>query len=92
MAADLFESYAVTLVAALILGSAAFGSYGLVFPLVVPAIGAITAIIGVYITKVPRQRERPVRHQPRLLHLGGHLAVLSSSPPSSTCRHLAELN
>jgi len=52
MAADLFESYAVTLVAALILGSVALGVTGLVFPLIVPAIGAITAIIGVYITKV----------------------------------------
>ena len=52
MAADLFESYAVTLVAALILGSVAFGSQGLVFPLIVPAIGAVTAIIGVFITKV----------------------------------------
>ena len=36
MAADLFESYAVTLVAALILGSAAFGEQGLVFPLLIP--------------------------------------------------------
>jgi K(+)-stimulated pyrophosphate-energized sodium pump len=51
MAADLFESYAVTLVAALILGKVAFGSEGLVFPLIVPAIGAITAILGVYITR-----------------------------------------
>ena len=50
--ANLFESYAVTLVAALILGSVAFGSQGLVFPLLVPAIGAVTAIIGVFITKV----------------------------------------
>ena len=41
MAADLFESYAVTLVAALILGSQAFGDQGLVFPLIVPAIGAL---------------------------------------------------
>ncbi|CAN5234280.1 MAG: sodium-translocating pyrophosphatase [Nocardioidaceae bacterium] len=56
MAADLFESYAVTLVAALILGSAAFGAEGLVFPLIVPAIGALTAILGVYITK-PRRGE-----------------------------------
>jgi len=52
MAADLFESYAVMLVAALILGSAAFGSYGLVFPLLVPAIGAVTALLGVFITRV----------------------------------------
>ena len=51
MAADLFESYAVTLVAALILGAAAFGQQGLLFPLIVPAIGVITAIIGVYITR-----------------------------------------
>ncbi|MDR1441862.1 MAG: sodium-translocating pyrophosphatase [Bifidobacteriaceae bacterium] len=52
MAADLFESYAVTLVASLILGKAAFGEYGLVFPLIVPAIGAVTAAIGVFITRV----------------------------------------
>ena len=56
MAADLFESYAVTLVAALILGKAAFGEQGLVFPLIVSAIGALTAILGVYITK-PRPGE-----------------------------------
>lgn len=52
MAADLFESYAVMLVAALILGSVAFGTYGLIFPLIVPGVGAVTALIGVYITKV----------------------------------------
>ena len=51
MAADLFESYAVTLVAALILGSVAFGTKGLLFPLIVPAIGVLTAIIGVFITR-----------------------------------------
>jgi len=56
MAADLFESYAVTLVAALILGSAAYGEEGLVFPLIVPAIGVLTAVLGVYITK-PRDGE-----------------------------------
>jgi K(+)-stimulated pyrophosphate-energized sodium pump len=51
MAADLFESYAVTLVAALILGTAAFGLEGLLYPLIVPAIGVVTAVIGVYVTK-----------------------------------------
>ncbi|HRA50276.1 sodium-translocating pyrophosphatase, partial [Actinotalea sp.] len=52
MAADLFESYAVTLVAALILGKVAFGEQGLVFPLVVTAIGALVAALGVAITRV----------------------------------------
>ena len=56
MAADLFESYAVTLVAALILGRAAFGEAGMVFPLIVPAIGVITALLGIYLTS-PRRGE-----------------------------------
>jgi K(+)-stimulated pyrophosphate-energized sodium pump len=56
MAADLFESYAVTLVAALILGTAAFGNAGLVLPLLVPAIGAVTAVIGIFVVK-PRPGE-----------------------------------
>ena len=52
MAADLFESYAVTLVAALILGKAAFGNEGLIYPLIVPAIGIITAVIGIFLTRL----------------------------------------
>ena len=52
MAADLFESYAVTLVAALILGKAGFGNAGLIYPLIVPAIGIVTAIIGIFITRL----------------------------------------
>ncbi|WDZ86397.1 sodium-translocating pyrophosphatase [Micromonospora cathayae] len=52
MAADLFESYAVTLVAALILGRAAFGEEGLVFPLIISTIGVVIAIIGVFITRL----------------------------------------
>ncbi len=57
MAADLFESYAVTLVAALILGKVAFGSEGLVFPLIVPMIGVITAVFGIFIV-APRKNDR----------------------------------
>jgi K(+)-stimulated pyrophosphate-energized sodium pump len=57
MAADLFESYAVTLVAALILGQVAFGEQGLVFPLIVPAIGVITALVGIYGTS-PRDTDK----------------------------------
>jgi K(+)-stimulated pyrophosphate-energized sodium pump len=52
MAADLFESYAVTLVAALILGKAALGDAGLVYPLIVPAIGTVTAVIGIFLTRL----------------------------------------
>ncbi|MEV1171182.1 sodium-translocating pyrophosphatase [Nonomuraea sp. NPDC049784] len=52
MAADLFESYAVMLVASLILGKVAFGEQGLVFPLIVPMIGVITAIIGIFVTRM----------------------------------------
>ncbi|BEP12842.1 sodium-translocating pyrophosphatase [Acidothermaceae bacterium B102] len=57
MAADLFESYAVTLVAALILGAAAFGFKGIVFPLIVPAIGVVTAVIGIFAV-APRANDR----------------------------------
>jgi K(+)-stimulated pyrophosphate-energized sodium pump len=52
MAADLFESYAVTLVASLILGRAALGEHGMILPLLVTAVGAIVAVLGVIITRV----------------------------------------
>jgi K(+)-stimulated pyrophosphate-energized sodium pump len=58
MAADLFESYEVTLVASIILGFAAFQSLypneprkwvlGLIFPLACRAIGVLASIVGVY--------------------------------------------
>jgi K(+)-stimulated pyrophosphate-energized sodium pump len=61
MAADLFESYEVTLVASIILGVAAFRSLypndphkwvlGLIFPLVARAIGVLASIVGVYAVK-----------------------------------------
>src|SRR6201994_3502696 len=57
MAADLFESYSVMLVASLILGKAAFGNDGLVFPLIVPMIGVITAVAGIFVV-APRRNDR----------------------------------
>ena len=79
MAADLFESYAVMLVAALILGSVAFGAYGLVFPLLVPAIGALTALLGVFITKA-RPGENPLHAINRGFYIAaGISAVLSAA-------------
>ncbi|BBF99251.1 MULTISPECIES: sodium-translocating pyrophosphatase [Pseudonocardia] len=77
MAADLFESYAVTLVAALILGTAAFGLQGLLFPLIVPAIGVITAILGVYLTKA-RQGENTLRAINRAFYLSAVFAGVLS--------------
>ena len=52
MAADLFESYAVTLVAALILGQTAFGAKGLVLPLIIGGIGIIVSVVGILVTKL----------------------------------------
>lgn len=48
MAADLFESYEVTLVAAMILGGATFGLPGVLFPLSVRALGVLTSILGIF--------------------------------------------
>jgi K(+)-stimulated pyrophosphate-energized sodium pump len=58
MAADLFESYEVTLVASIILGVAAFRSIypndpkkwvlGLIFPVIARALGVVASIIGVF--------------------------------------------
>jgi len=48
MAADIFESYEVTIVAAMILGLATFGHKGVIFPLLVRAIGVIASIISTY--------------------------------------------
>jgi len=51
MAADIFESYEVTIVAAMILGMASFGHKGVIFPLLVRAIGVIGSIISTYSVK-----------------------------------------
>jgi K(+)-stimulated pyrophosphate-energized sodium pump len=55
MAADVFESYSVTMVAAVMLGYAAFGYRGMIFPLLVQAVGVVasvisTALVGLGIT------------------------------------------
>lgn len=51
MAADIFESYEVTIVAAMILGMATFGHKGVLFPLLVRGIGVLGSIISTYTVK-----------------------------------------
>jgi K(+)-stimulated pyrophosphate-energized sodium pump len=64
MGADLFESYVVILVATLILANTAFSSHnlgsafsatkaqvGLVFSLIVPAIGILASIVGIFVVR-----------------------------------------
>ena len=75
MAADLFESYEVTLVASIILGVAAFRSIGmnpalgLIFPLVARAVGVLASIVGVFMVRATEQRQDgDGADQPRLPH------------------------
>jgi K(+)-stimulated pyrophosphate-energized sodium pump len=77
MAADLFESYAVMLVAALILGTAAFGLQGLLFPLIIPAIGIVTAVIGVYITRA-RPNEGGLTTINRSFYISAAISAIAS--------------
>jgi K(+)-stimulated pyrophosphate-energized sodium pump len=51
MAADIFESYEVTIVAAMILGWASFGHKGVIFPILVRAIGVFASIISTYLVR-----------------------------------------
>jgi K(+)-stimulated pyrophosphate-energized sodium pump len=68
MAADIFESYEVTLVAALILGFTAYGAFGprgaaigVMFPLFTRAIGVITSIIGIYAVNPRSETEKGMK-------------------------------
>jgi K(+)-stimulated pyrophosphate-energized sodium pump len=58
MAADLFESYEVMIVAAVILGGLAFGVKGIVFALLLQGLGILTAIIGI-LAVTPRSDHEP---------------------------------
>ncbi len=63
MAADIFESYEVTIVAAMILGMASFGHKGVIFPLLVRGIGVLGSIISTYTVKAgPRDTSDTALH------------------------------
>ena len=69
MAADLFESYEVTLVASIILGVPAFQrifpdqpalwAVGAIFPLAARAIGVLASIVGVFMVRATETTSRP---------------------------------
>jgi len=64
MAADLFESFEVTLVAAIVLGLAVFPdrpAVGLLFPLMVQAIGIVSSIAGIYLVRPRSESESGMR-------------------------------
>jgi K(+)-stimulated pyrophosphate-energized sodium pump len=61
MAADLFESFGVTLVASIVLGVAAFPDrpiLGLMLPLILQAVGILASIVGIYAVR-PRSESEP---------------------------------
>jgi K(+)-stimulated pyrophosphate-energized sodium pump len=81
MAADLFESYEVTLVASIILGAAAYAGspegaiVGVMFPLLVRAVGVITSIVGIYAVRPRSETE----HGMRAINRGFFISALISA-------------
>jgi K(+)-stimulated pyrophosphate-energized sodium pump len=81
MAADLFESYEVTLVASLILGAAAFADHpegailGVMFPLFVRAVGVLTSIVGI-LAVTPRSE---TEHGMKAINRGFNISALISA-------------
>ncbi len=61
MAADVFESYALTIVAAMILGGHVFGLKGVVFPLLARSGAILTSILGTFFVKAKSDFENPIK-------------------------------
>jgi K(+)-stimulated pyrophosphate-energized sodium pump len=83
MAADLFESYEVTLVASIILGAAAFAGspqgaiVGVMFPLLVRAIGVVTSIVGIYAVRPRSETEHGMRAINRGFFISAALSAIA---------------
>ena len=61
MAADVFESYELTVVASMILGGAMFGLSGVVFPLLARAASILTSILGSFFVKAKDDSESAIK-------------------------------
>jgi len=57
MGADLFESYVSTIIAAMVIGVVAFDTVGLVFPLILAAIGVLSSLLGTFFVKVMKSSQ-----------------------------------
>ena len=85
MAADLFESYAVTIVASLILGYAAFNATGgssakgLIFPIVVAGFGILASIVGIYAVRASDSDRTAMAPINRAYRLSGLLTLVAAA-------------
>ncbi|MEM4389641.1 MAG: sodium-translocating pyrophosphatase [Candidatus Micrarchaeia archaeon] len=59
MAADVFESYAVTIVAAMLLGGIALGLEGIAFPLLIYSAAILSSILATFFVRLKSDREHP---------------------------------
>ncbi len=79
MAADLFETYAVTVIAAMLIASIAYNTYGwagVIFPLALGAVSIIASIIGTFFVKV-RDGGKIMNALYRGLAVSGGLAAIA---------------
>ncbi|NNM86155.1 MAG: sodium-translocating pyrophosphatase [Phycisphaerales bacterium] len=78
MAADIFESYEVTMVAAMILGWASFGHIGMMFPLLVRAVGVASDMIATFTVRAAGKgdSQSAMKAITRGYHLGALLSTL----------------
>ncbi|MFM8862153.1 MAG: sodium-translocating pyrophosphatase [Acidimicrobiia bacterium] len=89
MASDLFESFAVTLVASIILGVSAFraiglsgeqAAKGLIFPLAVVAVGLLASMIGIFVVKGrPSDNNNALKAINRGIYVAQALAIIGAA-------------
>ena len=89
MAADLFESYEVTLVASIILGVSAFQSIypedpnkwvlGLIFPVIARAIGVLASIVGVFAVRAKEGETNALKPINRGFLTAGILTIIGTA-------------
>lgn len=84
MAADLFETYAVTLVAAMMLGALVFGNnqQAIMYPLVLGAVSIFTSVIGFFFIKLGRT-QKIMAALYKGLSVSGILAAIAFYPITS---------